>query len=93
MALPPEALGPGEGDLCGKLVRSLYGTRDAAANWADKYTDVLLGLGFSKGDSSPCTFFHVERSIRLTVHGDDLFLQVRCLIPSGWTKCFVNIFR
>ena len=57
---------------CALLLRSLYGTRDAAPNWAECSTGKLLALGFSKGASSPCTFYHEGRGIRLAVHGDAL---------------------
>ena len=36
--LPPEDIGPGEEGMCGRLNFSVYGTRDAAANWSDDYT-------------------------------------------------------
>ena len=41
VALPWEDCNPGEEDMCGLLLKSLYGTRDAAANWAEAYTRVL----------------------------------------------------
>ena len=31
----------------------------------------LARLGFKRGISSPCIFWHVEKRIRLVVHGDD----------------------
>ena len=60
-----------EEGMCGKLNRSMYGTRDAAANWEDKYSSHLMAMGFSRGKSSPCTFFHPHRGVRCVVHGDD----------------------
>ena len=81
--LPPEAPGPGEDGMCGKLLQSLYGTRDAAANWAQAYTKVLLDMGFVKGASSPCTFYHPGRDICLAVHGDD-FVSAGTLRNLQW---------
>ena len=81
--LPPEALGPGEENLCGRLRKSLYGTRDAALNWSEEHTRVLLAMGFVKGERSPCTFYHPSRSICLTVHGDD-FVSVGALEDLTW---------
>ena len=72
--LLPERAQPG---MCAKLHNSLYGTRDAALNWAQAYSDVLIGMGFTKGLSSPCTFFHKVWDIRTVVHGDDF----TCLGP------------
>ena len=71
MALPPEDRLPGEEDQCALLLKSLYGTRDAAYNWTQAYTDVLNKLGFAKGESSPCSFWHKEKQIATIVHGDD----------------------
>ena len=56
---------------CGKLVYSLYGTRDAAQNWENEYTSCLEGMGFRRGTASPCTFFSEEMEARIVVHGDD----------------------
>ena len=72
VALSWEDCNPGEEDMCGLLLKSLYGTRDAAANWAEAYTRVLTEeLGFAKGESSPCSFHHADRDIKVVVHGDD----------------------
>ena len=43
-----------EAGMCGRLNVSMYGTRDAAANWEEKYTEHLLRHGFQRGRSSPC---------------------------------------
>ena len=70
--LPDEFLDKGEkGVVCGKLNFSLYGTRDAATNWEAHYTNILKGLGFSQGLTSPCVFYHSDRDIETVVHGDD----------------------
>lgn len=72
--LPPE-LG-GDGSKVGLLRKSLYGTRDAALNWADAYSDVLFSkLGFEKGTRSPCNFVHHSRRLKLVVHGDDFVIE------------------
>lgn len=57
--------------MCCKLVKSLYGTPDAAINWAAEYTKVFLEIGFAKGASSPCTFYHSRLDMCLAVHGKD----------------------
>ncbi len=49
----------------------MYGTRNAASNWEDFYSNVLFKLGFTKGKASPCTRFHKARNLRCVVHGDD----------------------
>ena len=61
--------------MCAKLHKSLYGTSDAALNWAQVYSEVLEKMGFRKGQSSPCSFFHEEWQIRTVVHGDDFLSE------------------
>ena len=72
-----------EEGMCGRLNRSMYGTRDAAANWEDKYSSHLVAQGFIRGRSSPCTFFHPARGIRCVVHGDD-FTFLGCEDDLKW---------
>ena len=75
--IPLEDREPGDEGKCALLLRSLYGTRDAAFNWAQCYTKELLTLGFKKGATSPCTFWHPQRGIRLAVHGATSFPRAR----------------
>ena len=62
---------PGDEDKCGLLNYSMYGTRDAAQNWASEYAEMLVPVGFTQGKASPCVFYHKEKCIRTFVHGDD----------------------
>lgn len=73
--LPAEDPRHGEAGLCGKLVRTMYGTLDAAEQWARHYTEVLEAAGFTCGASNPCHFWHESRDIWMLVHGDD-FLTI-----------------
>ena len=50
---------------------SMYGTRDAAANWAAEYGATLLAAGYLQGKSSPCIFHHPHNKTTIMVHGDD----------------------
>jgi hypothetical protein len=70
--LPPEEAEPG---MVGKLEKSLCGTRDAALNWAEAYTKVLISMGYKKGLSSPCSFHHKEWDLSTVVHGDDFLTE------------------
>ena len=54
--LPPE-LGLSR-KVVGKLVRCMYGTRDAGAIWEHCYSKCLVDLGFTQGAASPCCFIH-----------------------------------
>ena len=67
--LPPE-LGVSK-QYVGKLVRCMYGTRDAGAIWESCYASCLTKLGFVQGKASPCCFFHPIWDVNVVVHGDD----------------------
>ena len=54
--LPDEDLEPGDENRCGKLLMSMYGTRDAALNGSIEYTATLAKSGYVQGKSSPCPF-------------------------------------
>ena len=69
--IPREDRLPGDEGKIGILELSLYGTRDAAQNWAHEYTTFMEKLGFKVGKSSPCNFYHPTRRMFMTVHGDD----------------------
>ena len=66
--LPPERRRPG---VCGRLIRSLYGTRDAPALWERFAASQLEDLGFIRGSASPCVFRHASRDLVVLIHGDD----------------------
>ena len=68
--LPSEIRKPGE-DKVGKLLKSLYGTRDAASNWEKTIRKVMESFGFICSMGTPCNFYHPTRDLRCTVHGDD----------------------
>ncbi len=70
--LPPEVDEPG---WCARLVRCLYGTRDAPKRWQAFLDEQLVALGFVKGRASPCCFFHLRLGVRCIVHGDDFVLS------------------
>jgi hypothetical protein len=70
--LPPEEAAPG---WCARLVRCLYGTRDAPKRWEAFLAEQLVALGFAKGLASPCCFYHEQLRVRCIVHGDDFVLS------------------
>ncbi len=70
VALPPED--PEHGAMCGLLLKHMYGTRKAADGWHCEYTGTLKKLGFRPGAASACVFWHPEKRLSCSVHGDDL---------------------
>ena len=83
--LPPEDTLPGEENMCGRLNYSMHGTRDAAANWSEEYTEMLPSMGFTVGKATPCVFDHASRGLRAYVHGDD-FVVVRQPSELKWMR-------
>ena len=50
---------------------SMYGTRDAAFNWAEEYRSTLVAEGCVRGEANPCLFSQPKKNIAIMVHGDD----------------------
>ena len=69
--LPDEDLESGDEGRCGKLHMSMYGTRDAALNWALEYADTLRAAGYIQGKANPCLFQNTKIGVSIMVHGDD----------------------
>ena len=69
-----EDMNPGNEGMVGRLKLSMYGTRDAAANWAAEYGAILISAGYVQGIASPRIF-----------HGDD-FVGVGTPIDFGRTR-------
>ena len=72
--LPSEDPRSHEKDVCGRLLRTMYGTLDAADRWAEHYSAILVASGFQRGKASPCQFYHEAWGVRLMVHGDDFVI-------------------
>ena len=58
-------------DSVGRLNLALYGTRDAAKLWQDCVAKHLVSIGFRRGKSKPCEYYHKKMDLRTLVHGDD----------------------
>ena len=72
--LPPEDYQAGAEHMCGLLLHSLYGTRDAAQNWEEELTSTLSDLKLTRGIACPCVWrgYIKGEDIVATVHGDDI---------------------
>jgi len=57
----------------GRLLKTIYGTRDAAASWEQFYVNVFEDEGFESGQFCPCLFKRGEDD-EGWVHGDDMLL-------------------
>ena len=74
--LPPEAREEGK-DEVGFLRMSLYGTRDAAANFQREVRATMVKAGFTVSRYNPTTYYHRGRGLRSFVHGDDFVTSGR----------------
>ena len=85
--LPAEALAGHDKmeDVVGKLIASLYGTRDASANWQEEVAKCMKEWGFITGRYNPCMFQHPTRKILCLVHGDD-FVSTGSADDLAWLK-------
>ena len=45
-----------------KLLKSMYGTRQAASNWEYFYAEVLKDAGFVQGVSNPCLYSSTQNA-------------------------------
>ena len=69
--LPDEDRTEADSGMVGELCMSMYGTRDAAQNWAEEYSKCLVEAGFIRGVANPCLFRHAKKDVQIVVHGDD----------------------
>ena len=69
--LPSEDKNEEDEGMVGRLKMSMYGTRDAAANWSAEYGATLIAAGYVQGKASPCVFHNSDSDTTIMVHGDD----------------------
>lgn len=69
--LPAEDQQDGDEQMCGRLKKAMYGTRDVAQNWQRKCAETMKEIGFAIGDVSPCHFFHSGWQVCGLMHMDD----------------------
>ncbi len=62
---------PDHETMVAQLLRHMYGTRMAADGWQEEYSSFLVCLGFRQGDACPNVFYHSDKQIATSVHGDD----------------------
>ena len=55
----------------GKLLKAMYGTRDAPQVWYEEVRKLMIGLGFVQSFINPCLYYHEGRMLRVLVHVDD----------------------
>ena len=68
-------------DKVGRLVKSMYGTNDAAHIWQLDHVNLICGAlgGFRRGKHSAALFHNPNQEVRTAAHGDDCV----CLSHNG----------
>ena len=74
-----------EKDNVAILEKSLYGTRDAAANFQSEVKKFMTKLGFNVGKYNVSTYYHKQRQLRTMIHGDD-FITVGAREGVKWLR-------
>eukprot|EP00971_Amphidinium_carterae_P324312 6444724-Amphidinium_carterae.1 len=60
--------------MVGRLCRTMYGTRDAAASWELYYTEAIVKMHFRVGRYCPCLFYRESDETMVWIHGDDIVI-------------------
>ena len=63
------------GQYVGKLVKALYGTRDAPLAWLTVVKGDMQEMGFKECKVTSGVFTHPERDVRVVVHVDDFLVS------------------
>jgi hypothetical protein len=61
-------------DVALKLLKSLYGMKEAPKLWYQKVTSGLIEMGFERSQHDQCLFMHKEKRIILLLYTDDCLL-------------------
>ena len=69
----PAEVGAGKSKV-GRLLKSMYGCRDAVVTWEFAICKVIVAIGLVQGRAPPCIYRHMEKQLRVWVHGDDFVL-------------------
>ena len=70
--VPPKDVNNG---LLWFLLKAMNGTREASKQWAKRILEVMLLNDFSEVPSVPGLFYHPDRDITLSCHGDDFLAE------------------
>ena len=69
--LPTQDERYGDKNLVGKLVKAMYGTRDAPQIWGDLVQETMTSLEMQSGMIQPSVYFHVSKKLVVVTHVDD----------------------
>jgi len=67
-----------------RVLRSLYGLKQAARDWNSLCRDHLLSVGFKQSLADPCLFTQQECSVRLLLYVDDILCGCQKAADEEW---------
>ena len=56
----------------GRLIKAMYGTRDAPAVWQEEVRRTMKELGFKPCLATPCVYYNEKTGVRVVAHVDDM---------------------
>lgn len=80
---PPKGIHVKKGHVL-KILRSLYGLKQAARDWNLLMKKELLAWGFVQSLADPCMFVHEERKIQILVYVDDILAAAKEQSQTEW---------
>lgn len=92
MAAPPEVnVAPG---CVLRILRSLYGLKQAARDWYERCVTELVKLGFHQSNADPCLLIHTAKDIMLLLYVDDIVIASAKLTNVLWfKKALADVFK
>ncbi|OBW64777.1 MAG: Nucleotide-diphospho-sugar transferase [Aureobasidium pullulans] len=69
-----------------KVLRSLYGLKQAARDWNQSCIESLQKMGFIQTDADPCLLRHLEKEILILVYVDDILIGTKQMDNINWFK-------
>jgi len=72
--LPTEDEESKSGKYVGRLVKAMYGTRDAPQVWQEEVKNTMSELGFRSLVSTPCVYYNPDTGVRVVAHVDDFLV-------------------
>ncbi|RAQ99895.1 CoA-transferase family III [Stemphylium lycopersici] len=69
-----------------KILKSLYGLKQAARDWNQLCVSKLREIGFTQSEVDPCLLIHKKREIIILIHVDDIPIAAPKLTDVLWFK-------
>ena len=73
-----------------QVLRSLYGEKQAAYIWNERFNEIMKDIGFDRSINDPCIYFYINAEnnidIYVTVHVDDMLVVANNKDSIEWLK-------